>query len=944
MDLLGTVVLLLLECRFRSKYPLSRRQIKEYCKEILDCLEYLHGKGIIHRDLKCENIFVQGKSIKIGDLGLATIDGRSVIGTPEFMAPDMYDNNYDASVDIWAFGMCVLEMVTGLAPYHECRSIPQILSKVSKGEKPAALYIVKKVWPECGTFVEKCLGEMIPPNEGERVGIDASAIHIKSPTKPNDGDTNTGESETPDNKAKRINLDMPPEAQYQYRYKRPPASELKTHDFLQQISEEDKRITTVEMMNQAKEEGFDIPPKGQAVIQGVTPPKIAANAFHARQGREHSNLNNGYKPRPTESPLSQFNEGFSDESPETNGFTEENASADVTAASRPRPKADENFTEYIQAPVTAAGPTQNLPSDKTSEQNGIANASSEDVHCSVAGASHVTPEYNGSTGPVTARTNSTVSSLATTDICSSSVEQVCGPHTKIESPLSASRKLNIQRVQTGHDVIQPETRPSHSDLSVRTHTIEECIRNPNSASANAMTAQRRTQPQRLAEEMRTLKQSVSELREMMTFVLKTTEGGKEFLQDLEQRRRTANRPGSSQNAEHRVQSSEHPWRSCEQNDSPSEGASSTGGHVSAAIEDPREKATSLAPYESALCKSEVAVPSSLPPPTSSINIEDYPFLNNQGSDQKQEDDLKQLTQCLHSATVGELDSHFGKEGTIKLPAAFYKEIQRVRTQLANAILSEYRIAARRKMDLSKEVEDMEKRHHEEVEKELRTHNKEKEKFDRSRRAMKRKDDLRVKENGQDSPTGEIEQANWEFKPIHSEKEQYGNQTPSSLPSSESPAIQQESKNLSAKEIKEARERRERKEKTREEANKREKRLLEQREKEEEDRHAEENRKREEDRKRQLKHFAERARKIDEKRAQKVNLFMEEGQQEVRRIVRTQVNSSSNPSSAAEQHNENTMEHAQRLRVATGVEDHPNQALGPEAAPQLEISLLDHQEG
>ena len=39
--------------------------------------------------LKCDNIFIQGKSIKIGDLGLATTDGTSVLGTPELMAPEM---------------------------------------------------------------------------------------------------------------------------------------------------------------------------------------------------------------------------------------------------------------------------------------------------------------------------------------------------------------------------------------------------------------------------------------------------------------------------------------------------------------------------------------------------------------------------------------------------------------------------------------------------------------------------------------------------------------------------------------------------------------------------------------------------------------------------------------------------------------------------------------
>ena len=45
-------------------------------------------------------------------LTLPNLYSRSVIGTPEFMAPEMYEEHYDESVDIYAFGMCVLEMAT----------------------------------------------------------------------------------------------------------------------------------------------------------------------------------------------------------------------------------------------------------------------------------------------------------------------------------------------------------------------------------------------------------------------------------------------------------------------------------------------------------------------------------------------------------------------------------------------------------------------------------------------------------------------------------------------------------------------------------------------------------------------------------------------------------------------------------------------------------------
>lgn len=54
-----------------------------------------------------------------------------LVGTPEFMAPELYDENYNELVDIYSFGMCMLEMVTSEYPYSECRNSAQIYKKVS---------------------------------------------------------------------------------------------------------------------------------------------------------------------------------------------------------------------------------------------------------------------------------------------------------------------------------------------------------------------------------------------------------------------------------------------------------------------------------------------------------------------------------------------------------------------------------------------------------------------------------------------------------------------------------------------------------------------------------------------------------------------------------------------------------------------------------------------
>ncbi|RDY07726.1 Serine/threonine-protein kinase WNK1, partial [Mucuna pruriens] len=150
--------------QYRLKHRrVNIRAVKHWCRQILEGLLYLHSHDppVIHRDLKCDNIFINGNQgeVKIGDLGLAAILRKSnaarCVGTPEFMAPEVYKEDYNELVDIYSFGMCILEMVTFEYPYSECNHPAQIYKKVVSGKKPEALYKVNN--PEVRQFVEKCL-------------------------------------------------------------------------------------------------------------------------------------------------------------------------------------------------------------------------------------------------------------------------------------------------------------------------------------------------------------------------------------------------------------------------------------------------------------------------------------------------------------------------------------------------------------------------------------------------------------------------------------------------------------------------------------------------------------------------------------------------------------------------------------------------------------------
>lgn len=139
--------------------------LKSWCRQILKGLSFLHTRNppVIHRDLKCDNIFITGTtgSVKIGDLGLATLKNKSfaksVIGTPEFMAPEMYEEMYDESVDVYAFGMCLLEMVTGEYPYSECMNPATIYRKVISGVKPECFSRIPAQYPEIREIIDRCI-------------------------------------------------------------------------------------------------------------------------------------------------------------------------------------------------------------------------------------------------------------------------------------------------------------------------------------------------------------------------------------------------------------------------------------------------------------------------------------------------------------------------------------------------------------------------------------------------------------------------------------------------------------------------------------------------------------------------------------------------------------------------------------------------------------------
>ncbi|KAL6042611.1 Mortierella verticillata NRRL 6337 WNK protein kinase [Balamuthia mandrillaris] len=227
----------------RKAKSVKLKVIKSWCIQILDGLVYLHTRNppIIHRDIKCDNIFINGSrgELKIGDLGLATVKRRnnaySVIGTPEFMAPEFYEERYSEKVDIWAFGLCVLEMVTQEYPYSECENAAQVFKKVSSGAKPDSLNKIKD--PEVLEFLNLCL-ETDPSKRPSAVELRHSSFFSE-------------ESMNSDNSNRAVELFGGPPSSFASVIKRP-SGPLVRHDFVVDDLAPEKS-TMIEMLPQREQ-------------------------------------------------------------------------------------------------------------------------------------------------------------------------------------------------------------------------------------------------------------------------------------------------------------------------------------------------------------------------------------------------------------------------------------------------------------------------------------------------------------------------------------------------------------------------------------------------------------------------------------------------------------------------------------------------------------------
>jgi mitogen-activated protein kinase kinase kinase len=146
--------------------PLKEPLVRNFVRQILQGLAYLHGKNIIHRDIKGANVLVDNKGgIKISDFGIskkveagllnssAAHHRPSLQGSVFWMAPEVVkQTSYTLKADIWSLGCLIVEMLTGSHPYPDCSQLQAIFKIGTGGSAPQ---IPEKCTSEAKTFLSQ---------------------------------------------------------------------------------------------------------------------------------------------------------------------------------------------------------------------------------------------------------------------------------------------------------------------------------------------------------------------------------------------------------------------------------------------------------------------------------------------------------------------------------------------------------------------------------------------------------------------------------------------------------------------------------------------------------------------------------------------------------------------------------------------------------------------
>jgi len=149
--------------------PLDPRQATRYVEQVAHALHHAHSRGIVHRDIKPDNLLVTPDSVvKVTDFGLAkqpTIDTAltapgSLLGTPSYMAPEQWGGEpADARTDLYALGGTYFHLVTGQPPFKG--KLPELMNQHVSSPVPPAHELNPDVPPSVSALIARMMAKRV---------------------------------------------------------------------------------------------------------------------------------------------------------------------------------------------------------------------------------------------------------------------------------------------------------------------------------------------------------------------------------------------------------------------------------------------------------------------------------------------------------------------------------------------------------------------------------------------------------------------------------------------------------------------------------------------------------------------------------------------------------------------------------------------------------------
>src|SRR6059036_2681326 len=160
-----------LRVRLAHEHELPIPEAVRILRDVCDALAYAHGRGIVHRDIKPDNVLLSGKHSLVTDFGVAKAVAESTgktaltsmgvaLGTPAYMAPEQAaaDPNTDHRADIYAVGALAYEMLTGRHPFTGPSPQSVLAAHVTSQPDPVTKYR-DSVPPALAALVMRCLAK-----------------------------------------------------------------------------------------------------------------------------------------------------------------------------------------------------------------------------------------------------------------------------------------------------------------------------------------------------------------------------------------------------------------------------------------------------------------------------------------------------------------------------------------------------------------------------------------------------------------------------------------------------------------------------------------------------------------------------------------------------------------------------------------------------------------